>query len=61
VGDEIVALRHRQWIVMNDDDRHRHDIRTTADQLQKRLKSHGDLLTGRRPSENIQAPSQGGP
>ena len=47
---EIAALRHRQWIVMNNDDRHRADIRVVADRLAKLLKAHRDLLAGRRPS-----------
>ena len=50
VGDEIADLRHRQWIVMNNDDRHRSDIRTVADRLAKLLNSHRDVLAGKRPS-----------
>ena len=50
VGDEIPELRHRQWIVMNNDDRHRSDIRAVADRLSKLLKSHRDILAGKRPS-----------
>jgi len=47
-GDEIPALRHRQWLVMNNDDRHRREIRTVADRMTKLLKGHGDLFAGRR-------------
>lgn len=50
VGDEIEALRHRQWIVMNNDDRHRRDIRTVVDRLSKLLKSRRDIFAGKRPS-----------
>ncbi len=49
-GEEIPELRHRQWIVMNNDDRHRSDIRMVADRLAKLLKSHRDVLAGKRPS-----------
>lgn len=48
-GEEIPVLRHRQWIVMNNDDRHRSEIRTVADRLSRLLKSHADILAGRRP------------
>lgn len=50
VGDEIGALRHRQWIVMNNDDRHRRDIRTVVERLAKLLKSRRDIFAGKRPS-----------
>lgn len=49
VGDEIPSLQHDQWIVMNNDDRHRRDIRTVADRMKKLLKSHADLYAGKRP------------
>lgn len=49
-GDEIPELRHRQWLVMNNDDRHRREIRTVADRLVKLMKGHADLYAGRRPS-----------
>lgn len=48
-GDEIEALRHRQWVVTNNDDRHRREIRIVADRLVKLLKAHADLFAGRRP------------
>lgn len=49
-GEEIPELRHRQWIVMNNDDRHRSDIRMVSDRLAKLFKSHRDVLAGKRPS-----------
>ncbi|MNE87441.1 hypothetical protein D3C80_1846440 [compost metagenome] len=47
-GDEIEALRHNQWIVMNNDDRHRRDIRTVADRMTRLIKRHSDLYAGRK-------------
>ena len=49
VGTDIPELRHDQWIVMNNDDRHRREIRTVADRMTKLLKAHADLFAGRRP------------
>ncbi|MBX9456670.1 MAG: LysR family transcriptional regulator [Rhizobium sp.] len=48
-GDEIPELRHRQWVVTNNDDRSRREIRTLADRLTKLLKAHQDLYAGKRP------------
>lgn len=48
-GDEIPELRHPQWVVTNNDDRHRREIRTVADRLVKLLKAHADLFAGKRP------------
>ncbi|MCY1314555.1 hypothetical protein D9M70_652180 [compost metagenome] len=48
-GDEIPALRHRQWIVMNNEDRHRKEIRTVVDRMTKLLRSHADVFAGKRP------------
>lgn len=50
VGGEIEALRHRQWVVMNNDDRHRPEIRTVVDRLTRLMRAHTDLFAGRRPS-----------
>ena len=50
LGEEIASLRHRQWIVMNDADRHRRDIRTVVDRMAKLLKSHAELFAGKRPT-----------
>lgn len=52
-GPEIASLRHGQWIVMNNDDRHRREIRTVADRLAKLLKSHTDLFAGKRPGRDV--------
>lgn len=49
VGGEIEELRHRQWIVMNVDDRHRREIRTVADRLRDLLRGHRDLFEGKSP------------
>ncbi|MDS7596215.1 LysR family transcriptional regulator [Agrobacterium tumefaciens] len=46
-GGEIEELRHRQWIVMNNDDRHRREIRTVADRMSRLIKGHADLFAGR--------------
>ncbi|RVJ75405.1 LysR family transcriptional regulator [Sinorhizobium meliloti] len=52
VGDEIEPLRHRQWIVTNNEDRHRRDIRTVVDRMTRFLRSHTDLFAGKRPPRN---------
>lgn len=52
-GEEIRPLRHSQWIVTNSEDRHRRDIRTVSDRLFRLLKSHADLIAGRRPSRSV--------
>ncbi|ATA98072.1 LysR family transcriptional regulator [Sinorhizobium meliloti] len=52
VGDKIEPLRHRQWIVMNNEDRHRRDIRTVVDRMTRFLRSHTDLFAGKRPPRN---------
>jgi DNA-binding transcriptional LysR family regulator len=49
VGDEIESLRHRQWIVMNNDDRHRLEIRTVVDRMVKFVKDRARLFAGQRP------------
>ncbi|MDE1995524.1 MAG: LysR family transcriptional regulator [Rhizobiaceae bacterium] len=50
VDGEIASLRHGQWIVMNDADRHRREIRTVVDRMTHLLKSHADLFAGNRPT-----------
>lgn len=50
VGEEILELRHRQWIVMNNTDRHRREIRTVVNRMAKLLKSHAGLFAGKRPT-----------
>jgi DNA-binding transcriptional LysR family regulator len=52
-GDELKLLRHMQWIVTNSEDRHRRDIRTVSDRLYRLLKSHADLIAGKRPSRSF--------
>jgi DNA-binding transcriptional LysR family regulator len=52
LGAEVPELRHRQWIVMNNEDRHRTEIRTVADRMTRLLKSYGDLFAGKRPSRS---------
>lgn len=47
-GGELTELRHGQWIVMNNEDRHRPEIRTVADRITKLLKSYSDLFAGKR-------------
>ena len=49
-GSELPELRHRQWIVMNAEDRHRPEIRTVADRMTKLIRSYADLFAGKRPS-----------
>jgi DNA-binding transcriptional LysR family regulator len=51
-GQEIAALRHGQWLVMNNDDRHRDEIRTAADRIIRLLKQHKDLFEGKRAVRN---------
>jgi DNA-binding transcriptional LysR family regulator len=48
-GEEIGELRHSQWLVMNNDDRHRREIRTVADRMVKFIKGNAQLFAGRRP------------
>jgi DNA-binding transcriptional LysR family regulator len=50
VGEEIGELRHRQWLVTNNDDRSRREIRMISDRIAKLLKSHADVFAGKRPS-----------
>lgn len=52
-GPEITELRHQQWIVMNNDDRHRPEIRTVVSRLARLIKQHADLLAGARPSRSV--------
>ncbi len=52
LGPELPELRHQQWIVMNNEDRHRTEIRRVADRMTKLLKSYADLFAGKRPSRS---------
>lgn len=47
-GDEIIELRHRQWLVTNNDDRHRPEIRRLSNRMVHILKAHSDIFRGRR-------------
>lgn len=49
VGETIPELKHHQWIVMNNDDRHRREIRTVVDRMVKLFAAHRELFEGRRP------------
>jgi DNA-binding transcriptional LysR family regulator len=49
-GTEIESLRHSQWIVMNNEDRHRREIRTVIDRMAKLMKGHAELFAGKRPT-----------
>ncbi|MBB2971622.1 LysR family transcriptional regulator [Mesorhizobium sp. RMAD-H1] len=53
MDEEIGALRHSQWIVMNNDDRHRREIRTVVDRMTKLVRGHGELFAGRFPAREI--------
>ncbi|QND52905.1 LysR family transcriptional regulator [Phyllobacterium sp. 628] len=48
-GEEISELRHRQWIVMNNEDRHRPEIRTVVNRMTDFLKGNAGLLGGQKP------------
>ncbi|APO66462.1 LysR family transcriptional regulator protein [Rhizobium gallicum] len=52
LGGELAELRHRQWIVLNNEDRNRLEIRTVADRMTKLLKSYADLFAGKRASRS---------
>ncbi|MGV2102589.1 LysR family transcriptional regulator [Rhizobium sp. 21-4511-3d] len=52
LGGEIPELKHRQWIVMNNEDRHRPEIRAVADRMTRLLKSYSDLFAGKRASRS---------
>ena len=49
-GDVMTDIGHDQWIVANNDDRHRRDIRIVLDRVSGLLKRHADLFAGRRPA-----------
>jgi DNA-binding transcriptional LysR family regulator len=48
-GEEIAELRHRQWIVMHNDDRHRPEVRTVIDRMAALIHAHAPLFAGERP------------
>jgi DNA-binding transcriptional LysR family regulator len=47
-GGEIAELRHRQWIVMNNEDRHRREIRAVVDRATELVRNSADLFAGQR-------------
>jgi DNA-binding transcriptional LysR family regulator len=47
-GEEIVALRHRQWLVTHNDDRHRPEIRMLSKRMTSLIKAHSDVFRGRK-------------
>lgn len=44
----LPELLHDQWLVMNREDRHRPEIRTVINRIQKLFRAHADLISGRR-------------
>lgn len=48
-GEEIAELRHRQWIVMHNDDRHRPEVRTVIERMAALIHAHAPLFSGGRP------------
>lgn len=44
--EEIASLRHPQWIVMNNDDRHRPEIRTVVDRVTRLVLDNAPLFAG---------------
>jgi DNA-binding transcriptional LysR family regulator len=48
-GSEIADLRHRQWIVMHNDDRHRPEVRTVIERMAALFDAHAPLFSGDRP------------
>jgi DNA-binding transcriptional LysR family regulator len=51
-GDEIAELRHRQWIVMHNDDRHRPEVRAIIERMAALINAHAPLFSGERPMGN---------
>lgn len=48
-GEEIGELRHAQYIVMHDDDRHRPEVRKVIERMADLIGSHRALFAGQRP------------
>ena len=46
--EALPELQHEQWLVMNSEDRHRHEIRTVINRLSKLFLRHGDIISGSR-------------
>lgn len=51
-GTEIAELRHRQWIVMHNDDRHRPEVRSVIERMAALISAHAPLFSGERPVGN---------
>ncbi len=49
LGPIIAELTENQWLVMHGDDRHRSEVRTTADRITKLLQEDSALFAGERP------------
>ena len=50
VGEPIEALAHPLWLAVNDDDRHRSEMRLALDRLSALFKRNEDRFAGRLPS-----------
>ena len=44
---EIAELRHKSWLVMNNEDRHRPEIRAVVDRMTALFRRHAALFEGR--------------
>ena len=55
---ELADLRHKHWIVTHNDDRSRREIRRIADRMVRLLKSHADVIAGKRPSKLKSEPAE---
>lgn len=49
LGGEIAELRHKSWIVMNNEDRHRPEIRAVVDRMTSLFRTNAALFEGRLP------------
>lgn len=49
-GDAIVPLRHKQWLVTHNDDRHRAEIRMLSKRIAGLIKADSDVFRGRKAS-----------
>jgi DNA-binding transcriptional LysR family regulator len=55
-GEPIEALTHPLWLAVNDDDRHRPEMRLALDRLAALFKSHEDRFAGRLPAVETAPP-----
>lgn len=56
VGGELSELRHRSWIVMNNEDRHRPEIRAVVDRMTALFRRSAALFEGRQPDGRTPLP-----